>query len=56
MLGAKAGVDPDRIVDVLQGGLAATKVLEMRRDKFLSGDFEPGFRIRLHLKDLKNAG
>ena len=28
----------------------------MRRDKFLSGDFEPGFRIRLHLKDLKNAG
>ena len=56
VLGAKAGVDPNRIADVLQGGLAATKVLEMRRDKFLSGDFEPGFRIRLHLKDLKNAG
>jgi 2-hydroxy-3-oxopropionate reductase len=56
VLGAKAGVDPARIADVLQGGLAATKVLEMRRDKFLSGDFEPGFRIRLHLKDLKNAG
>lgn len=55
VLGAKAGVDPNRIADVLQGGLAATKVLEMRRDKFLSGDFEPGFRIRLHLKDLKNA-
>ena len=55
VLGAKAGVDPSRIADVLQGGLAATKVLEMRRDNFLTGSFEPGFRIRLHLKDLKNA-
>ena len=55
VLGAKAGVDPARIADVLQGGLAATKVLEMRRENFLSGSFEPGFRIRLHLKDLKNA-
>jgi 2-hydroxy-3-oxopropionate reductase len=55
VLGAKAGVDPSRIADVLQGGLAATKVLEMRRDNFLTGSFDPGFRIRLHLKDLKNA-
>ncbi len=55
VLGAKAGVDPSRIADVLQGGLAATKVLEMRRDNFLSGSFDPGFRISLHLKDLKNA-
>ncbi len=55
VLGERAGVDPARIADVLQGGLAATRVLEMRRDKFLSGSFEPGFRIRLHLKDLKNA-
>jgi 2-hydroxy-3-oxopropionate reductase len=55
VLGTKAGVDPARIVEVLQGGLAATKVLEMRRDNMLSGRFDPGFRIRLHLKDLKNA-
>ena len=55
VLGAKAGVDPARIADVLQGGLAATKVLEMRRDNILGGRFDPGFRIRLHLKDLKNA-
>jgi 2-hydroxy-3-oxopropionate reductase len=55
VLGAKAGVEPQRIVEVLQGGLAATKVLEMRSPKMLSGSFEPGFRIRLHLKDLKNA-
>jgi 2-hydroxy-3-oxopropionate reductase len=55
LLGARAGVDPARIADVLQGGLAATKVLELRRDKFLSGTYEPGFRLRLHLKDLRNA-
>jgi len=55
LLGAKAGVDPARIADVLQGGLAATRVLEARRDNFLSGSYDPGFRIRLHLKDLRNA-
>jgi 2-hydroxy-3-oxopropionate reductase len=55
VLGAKAGVDPARIADVLQGGLAATKVLEMRRANMLGGSFDPGFRVRLHLKDLKNA-
>ena len=55
VLGAKAGVDPARIVDVLQGGLAATRVLEMRAGNILGGHYDPGFRIRLHLKDLKNA-
>jgi len=55
VLGAKAGVDPAKIADVLQGGLAATKVLEMRRENMLTGRFDPGFRIRLHRKDLKNA-
>lgn len=55
VLGAKAGVDPARIIEVLQGGLAATKVLEMRGDNMLLGHFDPGFRVRLHLKDLKNA-
>jgi 2-hydroxy-3-oxopropionate reductase len=55
VLGAKAGVDPARIVSVLQGGLAATRVLELRAPNMLGGMFEPGFRVRLHLKDLKNA-
>jgi 2-hydroxy-3-oxopropionate reductase len=55
VLGAKAGVDPSRIVEVLQGGLAATKVLEMRGPNMLGGRYDPGFRVRLHLKDLKNA-
>lgn len=55
LLAAKAGADPDRVADVLQGGLASTRVLEMRRENMLSGRFDPGFRIRLHLKDLRNA-
>lgn len=55
VLGAKAGVDPHRLVEVLQGGLAATKVLELRGPNMLEGRFEPGFRSRLHLKDLRNA-
>ena len=55
VLGSKAGVAPERIVEVLQGGLAATRVLEMRQENMLGGQFTPGFRIRLHLKDLKNA-
>jgi 2-hydroxy-3-oxopropionate reductase len=52
VLGSKAGVEPDRILDVLGGGLAANRVMEMRRRNFLEHDFTPGFRIDLHHKDL----
>ncbi len=55
VLGAKAGVEPARIVEVLQGGLAGNKVLEVRGPNMLQGRFDPGFRTRLHLKDLRIA-
>lgn len=55
VLGSKAGVDPQDIIKVLQGGLAATRVLEMRGEDMLIGKFDPGFRISLHLKDLRLA-
>ena len=55
VLGAKAGVDPGRITEVLQGGLAATRVLELRGSNMLEGKFEPGFCAVLHRKDLRNA-
>jgi 2-hydroxy-3-oxopropionate reductase len=55
VLGSKAGVEPDRILDVLGGGLAANKVMEVRRRNFLEHDFTPGFRIDLHHKDLNIA-
>jgi 2-hydroxy-3-oxopropionate reductase len=52
VLGSKAGVDPATIIEVLSGGLAASKVMEVRRRNFLEHDFTPGFRIDLHHKDL----
>ena len=52
VLGSKAGVDPEKILDVLSGGLAGNKVMEVKREKFLSHSFDPGFRIELHHKDL----
>ena len=52
VLGSKAGVDPATIVEVLSGGLAANKVMEVRGRNFLEHDFTPGFRIDLHHKDL----
>ena len=55
VLGSKAGVEPDRILDVLGGGLAANRVMEMRRRNFLEHDFTPGFRVDLHHKDLDIA-
>jgi 2-hydroxy-3-oxopropionate reductase len=52
VLGAKAGVDPAKIIEAVSGGLAGTKVMDQKRDKFLEHDFAPGFRIELHHKDL----
>jgi len=52
VLGAKAGVDPLKIVQVLSGGLARCGILENRGERMVNGDFDPGFRIRLHYKDL----
>jgi 2-hydroxy-3-oxopropionate reductase len=52
VLGAKAGVDPAKVVQVLSGGLARCGVLENRGQRMVNGDFDPGFRIRLHYKDL----
>ncbi|MDP9354381.1 MAG: 2-hydroxy-3-oxopropionate reductase [Chloroflexota bacterium] len=52
VLGAKAGVDPRKIVEVLSGGLAASRVLEMRGPTMINHNFQPGFRVDLHRKDL----
>jgi len=52
VLGSKAGVDPDRLMTALSGGLAGTKVMEVKRSNFLEHDFTPGFRVELHKKDL----
>lgn len=55
VLGSKAGVEPHAIVEALGGGLAASRVLEVRGPKLLARDFEPGFKLDLHAKDLAIA-
>jgi 2-hydroxy-3-oxopropionate reductase len=52
VLGSKAGVDPHKIVQVLSGGLAASRVLELKGPTMIAHDFQPGFRVDLHRKDL----
>ena len=52
VLGSKGGVAPEKLVEALSGGLAGSAVMEAKKEKFFSHDFEPGFRIELHHKDL----
>jgi 2-hydroxy-3-oxopropionate reductase len=55
VLGGKLGVDRAVILDVLSRGLAANRVMEVRRGNFLDHAFTPGFRVDLHHKDLDIA-
>jgi len=55
VLGAKAGVSPETIYKAIRGGLAGSTVLDAKAPMVLSGNFKPGFRIELHIKDLANA-
>ncbi|HAA04669.1 MAG TPA: 2-hydroxy-3-oxopropionate reductase [Syntrophobacteraceae bacterium] len=55
VLGAKAGVDPETIYQAIRGGLAGSTVLDAKGPMVLNGNFKPGFRIELHIKDLANA-
>ena len=55
VLGSKAGVRPEIILQVLGGGLAQSRVMEMRGPTMIQGKFEPGFKARLHRKDLNIA-
>jgi len=52
---AKAGVEPAKVLEVLGGGLATSRVLDMRGPGMIKGEFTPGFRIDLHRKDLNNT-
>jgi 2-hydroxy-3-oxopropionate reductase len=55
VLAAKAGVDPAKVRQALLGGFAQSKILEAHGQKMLEHNFKPGFRIRLHEKDMKIA-
>jgi 2-hydroxy-3-oxopropionate reductase len=55
VLASKAGVDPAKVRQALLGGFAQSKILEAHGQKMLERNFKPGFRIRLHEKDMKIA-
>lgn len=54
-LAAKAGLDPKTVFEAIQSGLAGSNVLNAKMPLVLDRNFEPGFRLRLHRKDLNNA-
>src|SRR4030042_776063 len=54
-LATKAGGDPENVFKAIRGGLAGSAVLDAKMPLVLKGNFKPGFRIELHIKDLANA-
>jgi 2-hydroxy-3-oxopropionate reductase len=54
-LATKAGVEPQSVFDAIKGGLAGSTVMNAKVPMILDGNFKPGFRIELHIKDLQNA-
>ncbi|WP_068716713.1 2-hydroxy-3-oxopropionate reductase [Vibrio tritonius] len=54
-LAKKAGVDPRSVYQAIRGGLAGSTVLDAKAPMVFERNFEPGFRIDLHIKDLTNA-
>lgn len=55
LLAVKAGVNPIKVFEAIKGGLAGSNVLNAKVPLVLDRNFKPGFKIRLHRKDLKNA-
>jgi 2-hydroxy-3-oxopropionate reductase len=54
-LATRAGLDPEVVFNAVKGGLAGSTVLNAKAPMVVSRNFKPGFRIRLHRKDLRNA-
>ncbi|MES0198616.1 2-hydroxy-3-oxopropionate reductase [Mesorhizobium sp. M0011] len=52
---SKAGCDPTKVRGALMGGFAASRVLEVHGQRMIDRTFAPGFRIKLHQKDLNLA-
>lgn len=54
-LAEASGVDPEKVRDALLGGFAKSKVLEIHGQRMLTGDYKPGFKAKLHRKDMHLA-
>ena len=55
VLATAAGVNPQTVFEAIQGGLAGSNVMNAKAPMMVSRNFEPGFRIELHYKDINNA-
>ncbi len=55
MLAKKSGISLELVFQAIRGGLAGSTVMEAKVPMMLAHNFEPGFRIDLHIKDLNNA-
>ena len=55
MLSTKAGVNPLKVFNAIKGGLAGSTVMNAKVPMITEGNFNPGFKIDLHIKDLNNA-
>lgn len=55
LLAKKAGVDPQMVFSAIRGGLAGSTVMDAKGSMMIANNTKPGFKIDLHIKDLKNA-
>ncbi len=55
LFASKAGADPALVRKALMGGFASSRILEVHGERIIKRNFEPGFRIELHQKDLKSC-
>jgi 2-hydroxy-3-oxopropionate reductase len=55
LFASKAGADPAKVREALMGGFASSRILEVHGERMVKRTFAPGFRIRLHQKDLNLA-
>ena len=55
LFAAKAGADPAKVRQALMGGFASSRILEVHGERMIKRTFDPGFRIKLHQKDLNLA-
>ena len=54
-LAARAGADAKKVFEAIKGGLAGSTVMNAKAPMMLEGNYKPGFKIDLHIKDLTNA-
>ena len=55
VLAQKAGLDPEKLFQAIRGGLAGSHVMDAKVPLIIERNFKPGFKIKLHNKDIRNA-